>query len=270
MEGFEDGLVLTPILATSKIPILALIIGYCYKDLPPSTVPPILSTLVQLIEHNDRRESQTELISLYFPSLKEILKLIEDAVTSFAKEMNTQTPTEVANDVKAVQKYLLNSLWSITSLDMFHDFVSGVNRLLVDYENTPKNESVDKGTQPEKLLTSSSFLGRFVYNIAIAFEVLVFDDTVELWNTFLKYREETKELWSNLNGHEVRQSHHDEPQTQWQRQVLRNSGLLDARVDGSRQQVISQIDLAQMLEQQVQIMQKYSPPPPQELETKRL
>ncbi|KAG7910099.1 hypothetical protein KL925_002778 [Ogataea polymorpha] len=228
MEGSEDGLVLTPILATSKIPILALIIGYCYKDLPPSTIPPILSTLVQLIEHNDPRETQTELISLYFPSLKEILKLIENSVTSFASEMNTQNPAEVANDIKAVQKYLLNSLWSINSLDMFHDFVSGVNRLLVDYQHTPKNNNVHKRTQPGKLLTSSSFLGRFVYNIAIAFEVLVFDDTVELWNTFLKYREETKELWLNLNDHKVRKSHFDEPQTPWQKRVLKNSGLLDA------------------------------------------
>ncbi|KAH3671646.1 hypothetical protein OGAPHI_000351 [Ogataea philodendri] len=262
MDNSEEGLVLTPILATSKIPILAMIMGYCYQKLPPSTIPPLLSTLVRLIEHNDPLEDQTELIKLYFPSLKEILSLIDTSITSFYTETSSKDLKEAKSDVKIIHRYLLEVLWNITSLDMFHDFIASVNKLLIDYQ--PGHKKSDKRVHPAKMLTSTSFLGRFVYNIAIAFEVLVFDETVELWNTFLKYREETRTLWHELGGESALRSK-STPETPWQNQVLKNSGLLDHMPESFRPQVISQIDLAQMLEQQVQIMQRYSPPPPQSI-----
>ncbi|GME76070.1 unnamed protein product [Ambrosiozyma monospora] len=62
----EDNYTLTPIFSPSKLPILSLIKGYCYKQLPNKSVPPILAALVRLIENEngiddpDGNDTETE------------------------------------------------------------------------------------------------------------------------------------------------------------------------------------------------------------------
>ncbi|ODV87373.1 hypothetical protein CANARDRAFT_26772 [[Candida] arabinofermentans NRRL YB-2248] len=271
LQGTEGSLALTPVFATSKIPVLVLITGYCCKKIPSKIIPPILSTLVQLIEnHAFDNGEEKDLITLFFPSLNEVLALIEDSITLFSR--TTQDSEEsISEGIETVHRYLLDALFQINSLDTFQDFLMNSSRLLSDPPVHRKYETAGLRQKPSKLLRSTSFLGRLVHNISLAADVMMFDEMVVLWRGFQHYRDEARDKWIQLNsnGRPTFVSkkvpiidEQSEKDVELQQLILRNSGLATPLQENSTKvQVISQVDLAEMLEYQIQMLQKFAPPP---------
>lgn len=220
-----DHFVFTPILATSKVPIIILIAGYCKSELPAQSIPPILSTLVELIE-GAQDDQSSDIVSVFFPSLKDILSRIDREIRKYfkgSKQANKQ--------VKEVQTYLLKNMWAIDEIDAFYTFLKDSQGLL---------ESKDPKI---KRLYPSSFLGRFISSIGIATDVLGFEETMKLWDAFVEYREESRSLIKKTpkkSNFEHLTSKMDIPDT--------SKGV----------KVYSQVDLSQLLEFQVHKLQVYA------------
>ncbi|QPG75660.1 hypothetical protein FOA43_003018 [Brettanomyces nanus] len=245
--------IFTPILASSKVPILVLITGYCHKKFPSRSIPPILSTLVELIEGGKEANSTTDedIVSVFFPSLNKILDKIERAIVEFVSSDESREQNEAHKDTLQVQNYVLRKLWSIEDIDSFYSFLKESQNLLVG--KVPKKSST-------KRLYSSSFLGKFVSNISVAANILGFEETIKLWTAFCDYRQESYERWTIQARCEhihfkSKQSEHD---LLVEEQITENLDIPAADPAPGGVEVYSQVDLAQLLEFQVHKLQIYA------------
>lgn len=266
-------LVFTPILASSKVPILVLISGYCYRCFPVRSVPPILSTLVELIEGGNESSKSDDvnddIISEFFPSLLLILDKIEHSMITFSHQSGID-PKEASDEVRQVQSYLLQKIWSIDDIDSFYSFIKDSHLLLVDKPPneapTTSGKSAKKSTKPKKPLYVSSYLGKFVSSISLATEVLNFEDAIKLWDGFNQYRQPSLDKWKELASlnpslrlsykrREKLQHSHDRTVEA----TISNNLDLPTKDKGEEPLVVySQVELAQLLEFQVHKLQIYA------------
>lgn len=111
MESSSKKLVLTPVITTSKIPILAIISGYCYKKIPQRCIPPILSILVEMIENEPDKNcssgAEYDIVQKFFPSLSEIMELVGSSIRSFFNSSGVKEKETVERDIKSIHYYLL-------------------------------------------------------------------------------------------------------------------------------------------------------------------
>ncbi|VEU19677.1 DEKNAAC100509 [Brettanomyces naardenensis] len=254
MSDNDGSLVFTPILATSKVPILVLITGYCYREFPARSIPPILSTLVELIEggKDSHSSADEDIVSVFFPSLNQILDKIEHSILSFFDEPDLISMKEARKDILQIQDYLLRRLWSIDNIDSFYTFLKGSQDLLVEKAAKPV-----PGSKAVKLLYSSSFLGKFVSSISVASDVLVFGETIRLWRSFCDYRGKASSRWNAESYNKEKRNNHD---AQLEQQITASLEIPhdEADVDAGAIEVYSQVDLAQLLEFQVHKLQIYA------------
>lgn len=198
--------VLTPIISSSKIPILVLIKHYCYHKLPQRCIPPILSKLVELITINpnatDRNQTANkELLTVYFPSLPEFLRSIEDAVHLFFNNSN-QNNIKIEEDIRLIKHQILRELWDMRSYEDFFSFLESLSVLIID-PNTEFDSNIlmlKSTPKPSKMLFSSSFFGSIIVSIGTAAIALTFEEGLKLWKAFIVYRQETADVWISLNG----------------------------------------------------------------------
>lgn len=188
--------VLTPSFAPYKIVLLALVAAYCAGILPKKTHRPLLATVVKYIEGPaGQLDTRT---SVNIPTLDEILASIKE---SCLKADSVNGP-EYAKDIEL---RLLHALWSLKALDSLHTFISRSNSIVVPNlkEGKKKMEQMEIEAAPHYLLTSSSFLGKFVSNCASAFIALEFDQTEQLWISFVNFRKSSKSSWVRNHSHQM-------------------------------------------------------------------
>ncbi|GMF05870.1 unnamed protein product [Ambrosiozyma monospora] len=135
------------------------------------------------------------------------------------------------SDVKQLYKFVLKELWEeCDSLDSFFDYLANCSSMVLDSEgllmkqtsrssdqsssneesNTNSNDDKEnsanaKKGKPIKLLTNSSYLGKFVCMMSISYEMMHFDEMLRVWNAFYDFREDTRKMWNNLLSKEGKQ-----------------------------------------------------------------
>lgn len=249
-------IVLTPVITTSKVPILILITGYCYKKIPQKCIPPILSLLVEMIE-NEPDKQETEIVRLFFPSLMEILKSTDSSVRLFFESSSNVDVENIENYIKTIHHYLLEQMWKLESYDDFYSFLVSTSTLLVDPkpEITNSIQHLPSFNKPSKRLYSSSFLGDFVSIISLGVSSLNFEEGLQIWKGFIQYREESESFWASLNNTENNPINNKN--SFFKDQILPNAYITQ---DLSKTQLYSYMDLASLFQSQVSILQKTSAP----------
>lgn len=270
-------LIFTPIIDSSKLPILVLITGYCYGRFPAKSIPPILSTLVELIEGGRNTHFNTDdddIVSEFFPPVLLILERLQRSIELFFKNQNSETEQTIKNYIFQVQSYLLGEIWGIQDIDEFYSFLKRSQASLVEQESLISDSDVkcfhNRQKMPKRLkkpLHSSSFLGKFVSSVSIATNTLMFNETVRLWEAFITYRAKSEEIWNNMKnanknltsnkawGNMGQCNSKDEyiQQKVEQNTIVELGGTIVQEITS-----YSQVDLAQLLEFQVHKLQLYS------------
>lgn len=272
MEEPSQKFVLTPVITTSKIPILALISGYCFKRIPQKCIPPILSILVEMIENepdkNNRNDKDYDIVQKFFPSLLDIMKSMDSSIRLFFNSSFGFDDKDIEEDIKVTHRYLLNQLWEIESYDDFFTFFLSAADLLIDpspqllLSTDPKTFNNDK--KPQKGLYSSSFLGSFVSMISLGVTTLTFEEGLQIWKGFIDYRKETESLWNLLNGVNYIPTGNLANNSRYffEREILPKATLIN---DTSKTLVYSHMDLASLFQSQVTTLQTKSSALPKSL-----
>ncbi|ONH77202.1 Anaphase-promoting complex subunit 5, partial [Pichia kudriavzevii] len=252
----KQNCVLSAVLSTSKVPILVLIIHYCHKKIPQSCIPPVLSVLVELIGNGKEKEDfqQKDLVESYFPSLPQILKLLEGRIEEFFRPQKDKT--KVKANIAFICRSILKDLWSLKSYDDFFTFLNSSSALLIDpptelsvyINNFKHNPGYQK---PLKGLHSSSFFGNFISILSIGSYTMTFEEGIKVWNGFVDYRQESEQAWSSFRGLD---SSLDVSTSQtFQEGILPKCKVVN---DFSKTVVYSHFDLSSLFQSQVNVLQK--------------
>lgn len=265
-EGRRREIVLTPVITSSKIPILVLIKHYCYKKLPQRCIPPILSILVELIgkEQTTHLGANSDIVQLYFPSLLEMLQSIEASIRSFFKTSAGGNIDQVEKDIKFICHSLLHDLWELGSYDDFFSFLISSSLLLIDPSDELKSPlSKSSGIlRPSKTIFSSSFLGSFISVLSLGAMTMSFEEGLNLWKGFAEYRKESESFWQSASGIPNGSPTNTEAYV-FETDILPKAQLFD---DNAKTVVYSHMDLSSLFQSQVSILQKKSTPISKSLE----
>lgn len=201
----DERVLLTALLTPQKIVLLALIAAYCAEMIPPKTSKLVLSLILKYIE-GPSIENDIEFTEIKIPTLQVIIQDIEASCLGLDKA-NGETY------FKEIESTLLHALWSLKSIESLHSFIARSGSLLVkNYREGYNllNSSKLKGSVPKKLITKSSYLGSFIENCMISFELLEFDKVEILWKSFIDYRSSSKLKYYEISDMRLNEDIEDE------------------------------------------------------------
>jgi anaphase-promoting complex subunit 5 len=183
-------------LTPAKIGLLALIELYTDSEIPTSSAIPILSFLVSHILPPD---SSSSLNSNTDPSLGPRNFVI---TTHQFDELLSDHPSASGLPGRTLWHLFLLKLWSIDSLDALHVFFDRRSNLLVKTREELQRDA-EMGIPPPSpgmiLLSRTSPLGTFVRRAQLEFFRLKFHDALNLWKSFVAYRQATQMAWKKRN-----------------------------------------------------------------------
>ncbi|ANZ75821.1 BA75_02458T0 [Komagataella pastoris] len=257
---------LLPALSTSKISVLCLISLFCSKKLPKPSIPPLLSIIVHVVDTSDTAHDDSTLSIL--PTLDSLLDDIGEAITQHYQLNPNLDLLLCAKDIKTVTSLLLDLLATIQTVDDLHQFMKDSKNLLVE-------KSRDVQNSPIKLLTTTSFLGKFVHNLIVSFEYLDFSQVSDFWVSFQEYKLDSKQKWKTKTNHKAE----DNADFVFQEKLVELTGFsLDGfmtvtsfteerrqKKSSERTLVISQLDISNLLDRQIHLLEAYGTPTPSSL-----
>jgi anaphase-promoting complex subunit 5 len=241
-------------LTPAKIGLLALIELYTCAIVPTSATIPVLSFIIdQLLPLKPASGTPTATEPLPF------LLTIKSFETILAAH-----PSASGVPGRTLWDYFLKKLWEIDSLDALHTFFEESLNLLVKARDEIKKDG-EIGIPPPAedmiVLSRTSPFGSFVRRSKLEFDRLRFSDSVSLWTSFVRWRQETAAYWARRNGGLRRWAGDKalrEGETEWGveatemfESIAYRGSLEDEKVEGS----ISTDDVEKLLEFQVDQMQ---------------
>ena len=241
-------------LTPAKIGLLALIELYTYAIVPTSATIPVLSFIIdQLLPSKSSSASPVSSEPLPF------LLTIKSFETLLAIH-----PSASGVPGRTLWDYFLKKLWELDSLDALHTFFEGSSNLLMKARDEIKKDG-ELGIPPPAadmiVLSRTSPFGSFVRRAKVEFDRLPFSDSVSLWTSFVRWRQDTAAYWARRNGGLRRWAGDkalSEGEEQWgleateMLETITYHGLLEnERVEGS----VSTDDVEKLLEFQVDQMQ---------------
>ncbi|KAF7905920.1 hypothetical protein EAF00_000199 [Botryotinia globosa] len=100
---------------------------------------------------------------------------------------------------RSLWDHFLAKLWKVDSLDALHEFFARLNNLLAKSREDIKKDG-EMGIPPPSgdmiLLSRISPFGSFLRKAKIEFERLKFGDVLQLWTTFMRWRQPSKAYWA--------------------------------------------------------------------------
>ncbi|TAQ85579.1 hypothetical protein B7494_g6084 [Chlorociboria aeruginascens] len=182
-------------LTPAKIGLLALIELYTDAIVPNASTFPVLSFILG------------ELLSSTLPKVQ-------------PRDSNSLQPLPFNSDVKAFESLLiahpaygfpgrslwdhfLAKLWRLDSVDALHDFFAKSVHLFAKSPHELRRDrelGIPPPSQDMILLSRTSPLGSFVRRSKVEFDRLRFGDSLRLWTTFARWREETRSSWARRNN----------------------------------------------------------------------
>lgn len=180
-------------LTPAKIGLLALIELYTYAIVPTSATIPVLSFIIdQLLPLKPASETSTATEPLPF------LLNIKSFETILAAH-----PSASGVPGRTLWDYFLKKLWEIDSLDALHAFFEESMNLLAKARDEIKKDG-EIGIPPPAedmiVLSRTSPFGSFVRRAKLEFDRLRFSDSVSLWTSFVRWRQDTAAYWAKRNG----------------------------------------------------------------------
>lgn len=184
-------------LTPAKIGLLALIELYTESVVPTASAIPILSFIVSHLlpsslpkPHNTRYGAESSHGGLNF-----IIPIEE-----FEKLLSAHPSAQVVG--RSLWDLFLKKIWSIDSLDALHVFFERRSHLLVKTRDDVQRDA-DMGIPPPSqdmiLLSRTSPFGTFVRRAVLEFNRLKFHDALNLWKSFIAYRQPTLTMWRKRN-----------------------------------------------------------------------
>lgn len=180
-------------LTPTKIGLLALIELYTCAVVPTSATIPILSFIIdQLLPTSTPSTSSASSQSLPF--------LLDNK--SFETLLSSH-PSASGLPGRTLWDYFLRRLWQIDSLDALHCFFEESSNLLVKPRDEIKKDG-EIGIPPPAadmiMLSRTSPFGSFVRRAKVEFDRLQFSDSVALWASFVRWRQDTAAYWARKTG----------------------------------------------------------------------
>lgn len=183
-------LTMTRYLTSSKIGLLVLIELYTDGIVSTSSTISILSfVLAQLLPSSSVKQSVRASTTPQYP----ILDL--ETFETLLKQHNAAS----GHPGRSLWDHFLSKIWKIDSLDALHEFFAKLNNLLAKSQEDIKKDG-EMGIPPPSgdmiLLSRISPFGSFLRKSKIEFERLKFGDVLQLWTTFMKWRQQSKAYWA--------------------------------------------------------------------------
>lgn len=183
-------------LTPAKIGLLALIELYTDAEVPTSSTIPILSFLVS---HILPPNPPSPLISTEAHSYGPRNFVI---TTQHFEELLSDHPSASGLPGRSLWHLFLKKLWDIDSLDALHIFFDRRSNLLVKTREEVQKDA-EMGIPPPSsgmiLLSRTSPFGTFVRRAQLEFFRLKFHDALNLWKSFVAYRQVTLTAWRKRN-----------------------------------------------------------------------
>ena len=227
-------------LTPSKIGLLALIRLYTDFVIPSAATIPILSFLVSHVLPSTSTSS---------PSVSASIDALQQATVIHASGIPGRT----------VWDLLLNKLWEINSFDALHVFFENLSLLLQKPQGDQGIEEDNVAGLPRIRLSRVSPLGAFVRRSQLEFTRLQFHDGVNLWKSFVGYRDPTLASWRRRH-HGVSNAIDINLQEDATESTQRISSIAysGSMVKGHESASVSTEDVEKLLEFQVDQMQSKS------------
>ncbi|KAL3420178.1 anaphase-promoting complex protein [Phlyctema vagabunda] len=189
---------MTRFLTPAKIGLLVVIELYTDAIVPSSSTIPILSFLIsQIIPATLQKQGFRFFEHAASPSLPYVLDLI-----AFETILKKDYPAAAGLPGRTLWDHFLKKIWDIDSLDALHVFFGRRTHLLTKTREDAAKDS-EMGIPPPApemiVLSRTSPFGSFIRRSTVEFERLRFSDTLELWSTFVQWRQQTKSYWSRRN-----------------------------------------------------------------------
>ncbi|KAI0400404.1 anaphase-promoting complex subunit 5-domain-containing protein [Xylaria palmicola] len=175
----------------AKIGLLALIELYTDKTVPTSSIVDVLSFITSHLIDNDICSSAASPSDSWHRAESTVSLVI--SISDFEKVL---MPLTAASGMPGRNLWyvFLQKLWSIDSLDALHEFFENCSSLLAKTKEELRRDA-EMGVPPPApeviQLSRTSPFGAFVRRAQLEFIRLRFQDAVELWKDFVKYRQTT-------------------------------------------------------------------------------
>lgn len=183
-------LIMTRYLTPSKIGLLVLIELYTDGIVSTSSTISILSfILAQLLPSSSVKQYGRASATPQYPVLD--LEIFEILLKSHS--------AGGGHPGRTLWDHFLAKLWKIDSLDALHEFFARLNNLLAKSREDIKKDG-EMGIPPPSgdmiLLSRISPFGSFLRKAKIEFERLKFGDVLQLWTSFMRWRQPSKAYWA--------------------------------------------------------------------------
>ncbi|CUM67246.1 uncharacterized protein PRCAT00004939001 [Priceomyces carsonii] len=182
-------LLLTEDLSPHKITLLFLTEIYSLREIPEERTRPVLQVILSYFENETTYDEGNNICIV--PTLVDLLFNLRKTILEDLSEGDEV----VTRDIDIIQKLLLRSAWSINSVEDLDARMQRLRNMLID-PLIVFSEPIAK----MKRISSRSFLGALGHKLLTAFQVLKFDEIFLLFESFIDYREISRDLYLSIGG----------------------------------------------------------------------
>lgn len=179
----ENVLVLTENLSPHKLAILALIDHYCLGEVPNGILSTVVTFLIRLVVNEPLLD------------VDGAMEITPDLLTVI-RNFKESSKASDSQDVAQVELMLLRRMWSIHVVD---DFDVLMQSLVQQVTTNEVKEGQDDNTI---YVSTKSLLGQMIQRVVTDYKILLFEESLILFEAFLEYREPTKEEYMLIEDSE--------------------------------------------------------------------
>lgn len=185
-------------LTPAKIGLLALIELYTDAVVPTASAIPILSFIVSHLLPSSVLTTQNLSHGMVDGQTTGSVII---SILDFEKLLSVH-PSASGLPGRSLWDLFLKKLWDINSLDALHVFFDRRSHLLAKTKEDNQRDAqmgILPPSQDMIVLSRTSPFGTFVRRAILEFTRLKFQDAIELWKSFITYRQITLPLWKKRN-----------------------------------------------------------------------
>lgn len=185
-------------LTPSKIGLLLLIELYAQQVIPVSSTIPVLSFILTHLLPTLPATSRIPPTAKPQTGGRSLVIDVEDFEGALTKH-------SAASGLpgRSLWDHLLKKLWNLDSLDALHTFFDTLSNVLAKSKDGLRADTEMDVLPPSEdaiLISQTSPFGTFIRRSQLEFSRLKFHDALNLWKSFVSYRQPTWITWAAKNG----------------------------------------------------------------------
>lgn len=178
-------------LTPAKIGLLALIEIYVDELVPTSAIIPVLSFITSsLLDREPKPSTYSRSPPQSRWSKAESAVSLITSINDF-ENLLAAYPVAVGLPGRKLWDIFLERLWEVNSLHQLHDFFDRLSHFVIMPREELRNLGLSEAELEGTRITRNSPFGTFIRRCQLEFTRLSFEDTVELWKDFVRYRQPT-------------------------------------------------------------------------------